>query len=91
MLRYLTATEVATLYRRPLGSVYRMASADRWRRADNRRPTLYNATDVDASMHRGPLSATTGVVLIKKACVECGHPYPCRTAARLRQVIEESR
>lgn len=24
-------------------------------------------------------------------CVECGHPYPCRTAARLRQAIEESR
>lgn len=56
MLRYLTATEVATLYRRPLGTIYRLASTDQWRRADHRRPTLYNAADVDASMHRRRVS-----------------------------------
>lgn len=51
MLRYLTATEVAAMYRRPLGTIYRLASTDCWRRCDGR-PTLYNAIDVDASMHR---------------------------------------
>lgn len=52
MIRYLTASEVATLYRRPLGTIYRLASQDRWRRCDDRRPVLYNAADVDASMGR---------------------------------------
>lgn len=49
-MRYLTASEAATLYRRPLGTIYRLASTDHWRRCDNQRPTLYDASDVDASM-----------------------------------------
>jgi len=53
VIRYLTAAEVATLYRRPIGTVYRIASTDRWRRSgDGRKPTLYDATDVNASMAR---------------------------------------
>lgn len=49
MLRYLTVAEIATLYRRPLGSIYRMASQHRWRRCPGR-PALYHCADVDASM-----------------------------------------
>ena len=49
-MRYLTANEVATIYRRPLGTIYRLASQDQWRRCNRRRPTLYLAADVDASM-----------------------------------------
>lgn len=51
MIRYLTAHEVATLYRRPVGTVYRLASAHRWRRCPGR-PALYSSADVDASMAR---------------------------------------
>lgn len=47
MTRYLTAAEIAVLYRRPIGTIYRLASQRRWRRvADGRRPALYAADDV---------------------------------------------
>lgn len=47
MIRYLTAAEIAMLYRRPIGTIYRLASQYRWRRvSDGRRPVLYAADDV---------------------------------------------
>ena len=47
MIRYLTAVEIAMLYRRPIGTIYRLASQYRWRRvSDGRRPVLYAADDV---------------------------------------------
>jgi hypothetical protein len=50
MIRYVTAGEVAALYRRPLGTVYRLASEHRWRRStDHKRPVLYLAEDVAAT------------------------------------------
>jgi hypothetical protein len=53
MMRYLTAQEIAALYRRPVGTVYRLASADRWRRIpDNRRPVLYRCEDVETTFTR---------------------------------------
>lgn len=52
MIRYLTAHEVAALYRRPVGTIYWLASRDRWRRADRRRPTLYASEDVEQSFTR---------------------------------------
>jgi hypothetical protein len=49
--RYVTATETAATWRRPLGTIYRLASVHAWTRtADNRKPTLYLAADVDATM-----------------------------------------
>ncbi len=49
--RYLTAAETASTWRLPLGTVHRLASTDEWRRsADGRRPVLYLASDVDATM-----------------------------------------
>lgn len=51
MIRYLTAAEIAAVYRRPLGTVYRLASVHRWRRtSDQRRPVLYAAADVEMTM-----------------------------------------
>lgn len=50
-MRYLTVAEIAHLYRRPVGTIYRLASTHRWRRCTGR-PALYFADDVDASMHR---------------------------------------
>lgn len=53
MMRYLTAQEIAALYRRPLGTVYRLASSDRWRRVPgNRRPVLYACEDVEITFTR---------------------------------------
>jgi hypothetical protein len=53
MIRTMTATEVAAAYRLPLGTVWRLASTDRWRRSeDGRRPVLYRAEDVGATMRR---------------------------------------
>lgn len=49
-MRYLTAVEIATLYRRPIGTVYWLASEHRWRRIKGR-PVLYNAADVDDTLH----------------------------------------
>jgi hypothetical protein len=48
VIRYVTASEVAFLYRRPIGTVYRLASVHRWRRIDGR-PTLYAVADVIAT------------------------------------------
>jgi hypothetical protein len=51
MIRYYTAAEIRDIYRRPLGTVHRLASERGWRRAnDGRRPALYNADDVEATM-----------------------------------------
>lgn len=51
MIRYVTAAEVAALYRRPIGTVYRLASVHGWRRsADRKRPVLYLAEDVEATL-----------------------------------------
>lgn len=52
MLRWMTVSEIVTLYRRPVGTIHRLASTDRWRRCDNRRPALYLADDVDATFSR---------------------------------------
>lgn len=49
MLRYLTVIEIVALYRRPTGTVYRLASQHHWRRCPGR-PALYHSADVDASM-----------------------------------------
>lgn len=47
MKLYLTPVEIAAIIRRPIGTVYRLASRDKWRRsADGRRPVLYDADDV---------------------------------------------
>lgn len=51
--RYVTAAETASTWRLPLGTVHRLASTEGWRRsADGRRPVLYLAADVDATMTR---------------------------------------
>lgn len=51
MINYLTVAEVVMLYGRPAGTVRRLASVYQWRRAnDRRRPALYNAIDVEATM-----------------------------------------
>lgn len=53
MIRYLSASEIATLYRRPKGTIKRLAHTDQWRRSeDGRRPVLYLADDVEATMRR---------------------------------------
>lgn len=51
--RYVTATEAARDWRLPLGTVHWLANRDQWRRSgDERRPVLYVAADVDATMKR---------------------------------------
>lgn len=51
--RYVTAAETASTWRLPLGTVHRLASTEGWRRTDDdRRPVLYLAEDVDATMRR---------------------------------------
>lgn len=53
MIRYFTAAEIAHTWRRPVGTVHRLASEHHWRRTnDRRRPALYNADDVEATMER---------------------------------------
>jgi hypothetical protein len=53
MIRTYTAAEIARYWKRPLGTVYRLAHVHRWRRVHDRmRPVLYNADDVDATMNR---------------------------------------
>lgn len=49
MIRYYTAAEIALAYRRPLGTVYRLAAHRNWRRIDDRRPVLYLVEDVEAT------------------------------------------
>lgn len=51
--RYLSPAEIAAEWRMPIGSVYRHASQARWRRSeDGRRPALYLAEDVHATLDR---------------------------------------
>lgn len=53
MMRYLTAHEIASIYRRPVGTVYRLASEGGWKRVpDKRRPVLYDSEDVDLTFSR---------------------------------------
>jgi hypothetical protein len=53
--RYLSPAEVAERWTMPLGSVYRLASEYRWRRTqDGRRPALYLAEDVRATLDSRP-------------------------------------
>jgi hypothetical protein len=48
---YMTALEISIHYRRPVGTVYRMASERQWRRtADGLRPIRYDWRDVDQTM-----------------------------------------
>lgn len=47
-----TAGDLATYYSVPLGTVYRWASVDRWRRTRYAYPIRYNWADADASFHR---------------------------------------
>jgi len=55
--RYMTPGEIAEQWAMPLGSVYRHASTQRWRRSeDGRRPALYLAEDVRATLD-SPTSA----------------------------------
>lgn len=49
MINYYTAAEIALMYRRPLGTVYRLATHRHWRRIDDRRPVLYLIEDVEAT------------------------------------------
>jgi len=52
MIRYYTAAEVAHIWRRPLGTVHRLASEHHWKRLPGRaRPTCYDGDDVEASMN----------------------------------------
>lgn len=49
--RYLSALEIAIRYQRPVGTVYRLASEQAWRRTeDGRRPVLYDTLDVQRTM-----------------------------------------
>jgi hypothetical protein len=49
--RYVTAAETASTWRKPLGTIYRLASVHAWTRSgDGQKPTLYLAADVDATM-----------------------------------------
>lgn len=53
MARYYTAKEIAELWDRPLGTVRRLASEDRWERTeDGKRPVMYYAQDVEKTMNR---------------------------------------
>lgn len=49
--RYLSALEIAIRYQRPVGTIYRLASQQQWRRTDDgRRPVLYDTLDVQRTM-----------------------------------------
>jgi hypothetical protein len=50
---YLTAAEIAALYRRPIATVYRLASTEHWQRTHPKvRPVMYRAEDVDKTFAR---------------------------------------
>lgn len=51
-MRWMTVDEIRTLYRRPVGTIYRLASQYGWRKADDRRPALYHADDVADTFDR---------------------------------------
>lgn len=48
--RYVTAHETAATWRLPLGTVWWLASRDQWPRISEKRPVLYLAAAVDATM-----------------------------------------
>lgn len=51
--RYLSAREIADAWHRPIGTVRRLASTEKWARtADRRRPVLYRVLDVEKTMDR---------------------------------------
>ena len=61
MIRYYTAAEIRHIYQLPdVAEVYRLANENRWRRSqDRKRPVLYNADDVEATMNGNtPTSAS---------------------------------
>ena len=49
MIRYYTAAEIAAVYRRPIGTVYRLASTRGWKKIAGQ-PILYDADDVEKTM-----------------------------------------
>ena len=57
---YADADAIAVAWGRAIGSVYRLASLDRWRRIRHHGRTLYNLDDVDRTMTRidAPSDAT---------------------------------
>lgn len=60
MIRSYTAAEIAHIWRKPIGTVYRLASENDWRRTpDRKRPRLYNANDVEATMNGAVLVQLT--------------------------------
>ncbi|MFF8608941.1 hypothetical protein ACF06X_23705 [Streptomyces sp. NPDC015346] len=50
--RWLTAADIAALWRTPVGSVYRLASEQRWRRHKRRGRTYYSERDAHAYFER---------------------------------------
>lgn len=60
-VQWMTVEEIHTLYRRPVGTIYRLASVHQWRKADDRRPALYLADDVEAAFSQaGPPRGVLG-------------------------------
>lgn len=53
---YGTARDIARIYGVPLGTVYRWASEDRWRRTE-RRPVRYHWDDVEKSREQRRLTS----------------------------------
>jgi hypothetical protein len=52
VIRYYTAAEVAHIWRRPVGTVHRLASEQQWKRLPGRaRPTCYDGDDVEKTMN----------------------------------------
>ncbi|SRR6266566_1611254 len=47
-----TAADLAHIYRVPIGTIYRWASEDQWRRTRTAHPVRYNAHDAQASYDR---------------------------------------
>lgn len=53
MIHYYSAREIETMCKRPIGTIQRWASRDRWRRTeDGRKPVLYLAEDVERTLGR---------------------------------------
>lgn len=55
---WLTATDIARLWRTPVGTVYRLASEQRWERRRRGTKTLYRGRDVHDCFNRRERSAT---------------------------------
>lgn len=49
---WIDAQAIAATWRRPVATVYRLASVDRWRRIRHAGRTLYDVADVCATMQR---------------------------------------